>query len=308
MVLRMRRSFFDNISAIKLLHLNVQCISNKLPQIDMLIDSSNIDIFLVSEHWQCFEYLKLCNVQNMSLAVAYCREKNKHGGVAIYLRNSKLFTFKNIDFLQDVSRMFEVECCGIVSDELKAIIIVIYRVPSSEFTAFLDVLNIVLEYVCRFNKCVIIGGDFNIDFLVPSNNLDRLKDLILSYDVNISIDQPTRVTPRSATCIDNFLVRGLHVEGLKVEVLKCHISDHYAQQLEFRTPISTSVNSVINKRLFSDKNISNFCALLEAESWYSITNEHNVNIAYDNFNAIISEHFQNCFPLTDILRKSVRNK
>ena len=53
---------------------------------------------------------------------------------------------------------------------------------------------------------------------------------MFSFELQITITSLTRVTPTTATCIDNFLI-GPHIENYTVNNLNLQLSDHFTQNV-----------------------------------------------------------------------------
>ena len=85
--------------------------------------------------------------------------------------------------------------------EGKLLLNVTYRPP--DFNEFWDVFDINLETVKQANPSVkyyAIFGDLNGDF----NTVDgrKLKDLCVSHHFHYLINEPTRITATTSTCLD----------------------------------------------------------------------------------------------------------
>lgn len=65
-------------------------------------------IIAISEHWKSMDQLKQLDISNFEHISAFCRNKNKHGGVALYCqRGIKDQTMNKITQLS-ISEVFEV--------------------------------------------------------------------------------------------------------------------------------------------------------------------------------------------------------
>ena len=73
-------------------------------------------------------------------------------------------------------------------------------------------------------------GDFNIDLLRYDTELgsSNFYDTLSSFSYRPLIMQPSRVTSRSATIIDNILVNNLEIQSIGGN-LTASISDHFPQ-------------------------------------------------------------------------------
>ena len=85
--------------------------------------------------------------------------------------------------------------------------------------------NKVLDSISDTNHDIIIVGDFNIDFLVPSQ-CRALKSLLQSHDFTQHCDHPTRISDNSSTCIDLLITRNTNRYSLKSLSIRDPLSDH----------------------------------------------------------------------------------
>lgn len=63
----------EQYKLVKTVHINIQSLFNKLDELDLLINSENIDILCISEHWLKEHSIKYCNFNTMTVANAFCR-------------------------------------------------------------------------------------------------------------------------------------------------------------------------------------------------------------------------------------------
>ena len=54
---------------------------------------------------------------------------------------------------------------------------------------------------------MIVAGDYNINFLIASGELQMLENLMESYGLFKSFNQPSRIGKTSSTCIDNIFTQ-----------------------------------------------------------------------------------------------------
>ena len=79
-----------------------------------------------------------------------------------------------------------------------------------------------------FKKETILFGDFNIDTLKDSTDKMKHESMLTAYNFQIRNFEPTRVTPKTKTCLDHFISSN-HFSN---KTLKTTISDHYSVLLE----------------------------------------------------------------------------
>ena len=147
------------------MHQNIQGLGNKIEKLQVVLSEINSSIVVLSEHWQSSDQIKLINLENYLLCSSFCRNKNKHGGVSIFV-NSNL---KSADLpqIKEKSIVNVIECSAIDILSINVVIIALYRPPSGDFYLFIDVLGDILSIVPN-NRTVIVVEDFNVNFLVVS--------------------------------------------------------------------------------------------------------------------------------------------
>ncbi len=116
--------------------------------------------------------------------------------------NYKLRTVLNI-YREGIVESIFIE---IVSTTSKNIIIgTIYRAPSGHFEMFEKKLSEILTKIDETNKIIYLTGDFNID-LSKSDVCEyssRFCEQLFTSSFFPLINRPTRITPHTATIIDN---------------------------------------------------------------------------------------------------------
>jgi hypothetical protein len=82
------------------LHQNVQSISNKLIELDLVLKSNqkNIDVLCFTEHWVKEDYLKLIQIEQYKLVGHFSRNNYDNGGSCIYVK--KKFCTKVLNFFR----------------------------------------------------------------------------------------------------------------------------------------------------------------------------------------------------------------
>jgi hypothetical protein len=104
----------------------------------------------------------------------------------------------------------------------------IYRRPGLDITIFNQIMSDILSKFATEKKEVIHMGDYNLDLLkvdthLPTNNFI---DLNFAHTFIPLINKPTRVTPTSATIIDNIYTNKPHCTFTNGIIIS-DISDHF---------------------------------------------------------------------------------
>ncbi|KAG5875145.1 hypothetical protein JTB14_019566 [Gonioctena quinquepunctata] len=235
-------------------------------------------------------------IENFTLANAYSRQIMGHGGVANYKNNNCQLSIHKLDS-NDFSVEGIFECCAVVQDKY-IIVIVVYRLPGTDFKLFLECSANMLDKVASHYKTIVIGGDFNIKFLERSNNRALFEGLLGCYDIAVTIRSPTRVTATSSTCVDNIFISS-SITDWRSEVMNLNLSDHLSPHLSFNIQYNSNSDPQRYKytRKFYEQNTVKFLNLLKHEQWDNIYKENNIDNAWNNFLNTISGLIDSCFPV-----------
>lgn len=263
--------------------------------------NTEIDIICLSEHFMMGSYEQLLFIPNYTLAACYSRKDSKRGGTCILVK--KEHQFKDLKEIVNLSINGIFECCAIELTMYNTIIVCVYRVPKfNNLTIFFEQFEKVLVAInkIKLKRNVVITGDYNIDALKPSNTLMQLECLLLSHNLKLEINQPTRLM--SGTCIDNFA----HNVGKKCksDVIDFGLSDHTAQVLKL--PFSKKIlinNWRIRRRDYSKENLLKFKNYIQTVPFYEIYNTDNPNTAYNAFLETFMMLYNLCFPFKKIMVK-----
>ena len=183
------------------------------------------------------------------------------------------------------------------------IIGVIYRRPGSDIETFNELLGKVLETIKNENKTCIHTGDYNLDLLKTDSHqlTNEFLNLNFAHSYIPLITKPTRVTPTSATLIDNIFTNNLDNNNFTNGILINDISDHfptiYITHKYIYTPdgeptrLKRSVNAT-NKKLFTET--------ITQIDWSNVHNEPDAQKSYSKFHEKFTQAFQTCFPLRKV--------
>lgn len=257
------------------------------------------EVLLISEHWQSEAQLKAQTLPNYQLASCFCREVNRHGGVAIFVKISA--NFRRVSRIADFSVSGVCECCA-VEDGAGLLIICIYRPPNdgaAKVESFMSAVDSILSFACTSGHYsrIVIGGDLNINVLTDSPLHDQFRDAVGSFNFRVLIREPTRVTPTSATAIDNFVVNMPSEVKCTPRVVRTFLSDHFGILLLIHqtTPVETT-KKFIWRRCFHRARVEAFCRLLREERWVGVYEDDSPETAYNAFLDIFLKYFNQCFP------------
>lgn len=180
----------------------------------------------MAETWITEVKKDLLQLEGFQRVASFNRVNYNCGGVCIFVKEG-IKVIERTD-IAELTTEYVFETCAVEIPKLNIILVLIYwpernRQAELFFRSLEKLLHIVT--LQNSNKKIIIGGDFNIDVLVPDNLTNTLNNLMKSYNFRQLIKEPTRITPTSATCIDllfvNYEDNSLHTKGVEYG-----LSDH----------------------------------------------------------------------------------
>lgn len=296
-----------------LLHINIQCLSNKVNILEHFVCEFNPQFLCISEHWLTDTKLDSVNIQGYQNISSYCRQLYIHGGTAVFVKNENKYIdhCKSIPTLNNLSVDLAFECSAICFNK-NSCIVVLYRSPKGDFNIFIRQLTILLQIATKKYTSIYICGDLNIDKLKRSVENSILHDLLLSFDMTSLINEPTRVATNvsgiSKTAVDYLITNRKNVT---FKITDPGISDHSAQLLSsnFNDECNNTQEREKNsyQRNISFNNMQNFKftfsgAYLDLLANY---NESNIDNFFDIFWSSFEYSFDTAFPKTS--NKNLRN-
>ena len=278
-------------SGLKICHMNINSLPNKIDELSLLLGNDPFDIVAVSET-HCDSTIPDTDLYIDNFTVIR-KDRSRHGGgVALYIRNS-------INFSQINYNVNEIEVIWIKVKQKRVdplILGVIYRPPNSSNDYF-ETLTDMLHCISENEGEIIMVGDFNCD-LLPDNLNSQSRSLLSVMDTNLLhqlIDVPTRVSPNSKSLIDHVYSSNPE-EHQMTGVFETHISDHYLTFTVFgTTKVETKhFDNVIEYRCYRNFSQENFTNMLQNSPFLDIVDDSDVNNAlnrwYDLYMAAVNKH------------------
>lgn len=261
-----------------------------------------IHILCFTEHWLKFH--DTFKLENYNLATSYTRSDYKNGGACIFVHNSLKYSVIEVEKLyKNLCEDKVFECCGIrcfLENIGNVKIFCIYRNPSSNVQVFLDKLSTLLEATVRSQSKIIICGDINVNVLQTlASDTVALKDILKIYNLKITINEATRVTQTSATCIDNIFC---NLSQYNASVYDAAISDHKGQLLRVKhfTPKPENKTQFVYKRSHNTKNLEKLLGFLQNESWHCVNTAPSVNKGCNAFCETFLRYYNLACPVNKI--------
>ena len=216
-----------------LFHINLNSLDAHLDDLQTTLASLNFPFHIIgiSETRENYSTGFKMNNNLNGFTLFFQPSRSAAGGVAIYA-SKYLNAFGRTD-LSTTDDDFETVWVEINNTKAKNILCCCaYRHPSSNPVRFKEHLESILSQLTRENKNIFIMGDFNIN-LLSSETHPESNDFILmlnSFFLLPYILQPTRITERSATLIDNIFANTYSMDAISGNLVS-KISDHLPQLL-----------------------------------------------------------------------------
>ena len=276
---------------LKLGHLNIYFIQQKLHDVFSIIDENKLDIFGLSEtkltetHPDC-----LLNITNYSF---FRKNKKSLGetGLIVYYKNCLDPYIKRRTDLEN----FQIECIWI---EIKfphnppILICNLYRNGKSDdswFQKFADMM----DKIKITNQEIILLGDFNINLFNSHPYWESILDI---YNLKQQIQNPTRVCDSTSTLIDHIYTNS-ESKISNAHVSPSGVSDHFPILCTFLLKVPKPFKNhhvTIETRSFKHFDLDAFLNDLSKINFTPVYNEQNPNqtldIFYDLFLPLLDKH------------------
>lgn len=246
-----------------LYHNNIRSLTKNLDEMKVYLSqiSTEFDCFVFTETWQ-LQDISLFRLENYNM-IYNEGHFNQNDGVVIYLKSG-------INYESKIIRIGDIKVINVLIyfNNQNLSITAIYRSPSSSPYQFnQDLRNYLNENNTHIHNYKIIVGDINIDILSDLDYSQEYLNIFSEAGYNSVINNYTRVTHSSKSCIDHIFVRSAQdldlYEGI---ILKSNITDHFATllnlELEKINTVETKEANFITKINFEKLKI-----LADKENW-----------------------------------------
>ncbi len=217
----------DKMKGIVFAHLNVCSVSRKLDEIRILLEKSHLDFLFLTE-----TFLNE-SINDAELAIPgyhFIRshrrnreDKKRGGGVLLYYGEDYVIhncvmtcsnLLESIWVTVSLPKARPIELCGF------------HRPPGASYDLSIDEMHSQLS-TRNISPAVdlLLLGDCNIDFMSRSNAKTKLSNFLKLSNLDQSIKCPTRITTRTATCIDHVYSNNIDLFA-NAGTLQTGLSDH----------------------------------------------------------------------------------
>ena len=180
-----------------------------------------------------------CDLENYTFK-SNCRDICKGGGVGLYIHDSLQYKVRQ-DLTIMNEKVFESYFIETLNLEEPVIFGTIYRSPKQDndtVSSFISHLDQCLTIIDKTNKCCFIQGDFNFNLIdIDDNHIADFKEKMFDYSFFSLINKPTRITDKTATCIDHIWSNVFDdriISGIITEMIADHMATFQSCNIGFR--------------------------------------------------------------------------
>ena len=288
-------------------HLNIASLQKHIDELRCFLHNlrHKFKVLCITET-RLHDSVPLINVDIEGYTFLHTPTTSQCGGTGIYISNELEFSFLD-EFSFCHPNISESTFVEIKNKNKKNLIIgSIYR-HHSAVSEFLEIfLRPALQKIAHSNKTCIFAGDFNVDLTQYgiNNHADSFYNDISSFSFRPLILQPTRVTSRSLTLIDNIFINDIACSSTGGN-LTSSISDHFSQfcHLDILQSIRQSAKSKYS-RDWKNFNKQRFAYELSKYNWNDVTSpEVDTNTSTKNFFDNINNLLDQMAPLKRLTKK-----
>ncbi|XP_074030161.1 uncharacterized protein [Leptinotarsa decemlineata] len=172
---------------------------------------------------------------------------------------------------------------------------------SSDSRLFWSTKSDVLHVVSNVNRSCSLAGDFNIDFMTESNTCCSVEDLLSSYGLHKTTVEPSRVTYRSQSCIDNIFTNT--ISETNSQTVNLHMSDHMGQIQNLSQKDERIKNHMVTARNINIKKIEKCKKKLSELDWTTLLENRDPCTAYTCYHDAFLTIYESCFPIKEKTNK-----
>ena len=301
-------------SEFSLLCFNIRSLSKNFNDFKTMLAGLNYNFHIIclTETWcQSFEIAQNSNFNIPGYKTIHQpRARGIGGGVCFFIHNS--LNFKVVDKLSINDTDCESLSIEIINKDTRNIIITnMYRPPNGNYQPFKDHLKNLLSHY--ENKEIYLTGDMNLNLFNYDTN-SHVRDLLntlLQNNILPTINQATRVTKVSATCIDNIFTNAHYGSHNESGIIKTDITDHFSIFLTTKSQLLDKNSKVCSvfKRQINNNTLAKFYNRLSELNWELLNDCNNANDAYDLFLRMFLQQYEKAFPKTEtkVKTKSIQS-
>ena len=258
------------------------------------------DVIGLSETWLNDSKTMNCTLDNYLCEHLYRKDKIG-GGVSILFNNQFKYVRRNdLTINCEYAECLFIEILNSVEYHCDNVLVgVAYRPPNTSIEQFVNIMSPLLDGLRKESKPCYLMGDFNINLLNADSHVHTGEFLEMMYSNSFTplITKPTRITPLSATLIDNIYTTFKPNRDCVNGILCSDVSDHFPIfSIDQAIPISREEHNHCFRQ-YNESNISKFLSALDQTEWTDVTDIVDCQQSFSKFHGVFKEHYDNCFPL-----------
>jgi Reverse transcriptase (RNA-dependent DNA polymerase)/Endonuclease-reverse transcriptase len=307
----LKPKFTPNSLPFSIMHLNCRSMLYKLDEIRSLLDQLPVSVLALSETWLDARWEEDINIVGYQW-VHRPRGDGKGGGVGFLVKEGIAFQPIQLSTRNIVYNSFEELIISVKLKRGTCIMGVIYKPPGKKLDEFNLEMDSLLSEISTKGKDVIMLGDFNVDLLKINEHkgTDSFYNCLTAHHLLPVITRPTRITPNSATLIDNIFTNAW-AKIIDSSIIASDISDHLPILARFDFEMTRVGNSLCyDQRLVNDERREAFGSNLSSLDWTPVLKacaEGEANRAYDLFMQMYKSAYDKAFPFSKKMNKSRSN-
>ena len=250
-------------------HINTGSVPKHYDELVRLVYETNVDALAVSEHFICEKTPKMLYEIPGYNFFHKDRINQSRGGSGIYVKDC--FDCKEIKLCKEVTQP-EICFVEVKLKNAKLALGCIYKSPLISYTQYSVLTEILSPIITRYEHHI-ITGDYNINYLTPDSSACKyFRDHVTEpFDLTQVITEPTRITDKTSTLIDLFLVS--YPENVKssgvIDIPA--IADHCLIFASYALKKPKFKPKIIVKRKMQNFNIDNFKHDMAMAPWGSLS-------------------------------------
>lgn len=283
----------DSCAEISLLNFNIRSYNAHSDELFCSFeDKSYPHIFVLTETWFSSE-----NTQDLTGYTCFhtVRSARRSGGVSVFVKSSL-----NPNFLENFSYVDnDIEICTVAFNFCGSnfVVLGIYRPHSGTIDKFSEALTNILISLNSHSKTILIMGDFNIDLLKDTNDIENLKNQMHSFHFLNCITIPTRFSANSVpSLLDHIWIN--NAIDYRCGVVTANIADHLPSYISIKPINKQNINdkTKISFRLKNETQREKFKIAVESFDWNSVKS-FDIDEYVENFDKTLNDLYCKCFPI-----------
>ena len=307
-----------------MIHLNVRSLmgGHKFEMVRSQIETSNADIFSISESWlskavpdrviECMNYNVVRLDRSWNVEGENSQFAKRGGGVACYIKSNIKYSDTTYEGLNKSCKDLEMLWISIdIANMRPVVLVVVYRPPQGDHKKCIEIIDeAFVRANLKDNTDIFMMGDFNINMADKTSNKSKdLEFTTRALGLNQLVKSHTRIAfnngVNTSTKLDLIFSNSDCIA--EVKTLNYNISDHLAVAV-VRKKKYKRIDKKINfeGRSYKNYNRVNFQNTLSNSDWARFYRETDPTILWDIMEKKILEQANNFCPIRSFKVKEIR--